>query len=400
MTTPTTRTATSPAASSPTPASPASTSPAPTSPADSSIPAVGRPADGAGPAADSRGLRGVLGNHRLLVLAVATVLTVVVVAGSTAVGTTGVGVTDAMRILWLRVAGGTIEPDFVQAYGIVADLRLPRALLALAAGAGLSVAGAVMQGLLRNPLVSPFTLGVSPAAAFGASLAILLGGGGVASSNPIVILAALVAAGLVTMLVLGLASARKMAVATLLLLGIAVTQLFEALTAGLQYIANENTLQAIVRWTLGSVNDASWTEVQVMGAVVVALLPVLLWFAKDMNAIAFAGDDAARSLGVNVTVVRVGLILVSVLLASVAVSLCGVIGFVGLVGPHIARLIIGANHQYLLPMSALSGGVLLVAADTIGRTVVAPSVVPVGIVVAMLGAPVFIYLIMTRRAAK
>ncbi|PYF97254.1 iron complex transport system permease protein [Georgenia satyanarayanai] len=352
------------------------------------------------PASQPGGLRRALGNHRLLVLVVAAVVTVAVVAGSTAVGTSGVTFADAMRILWLRVAGGTIDPDFAQAYAIVADLRLPRALLALAAGAALSVAGAVMQGLLRNPLVSPFTLGVSPAAAFGASLAILLGGGGVASSNPLVILSALACAGLVTMLVLGLASARKMAVATLLLLGIAVTQLFEALTAGLQYVANENTLQAIVRWTLGSVNDASWTEVRVMGAVVVVLLPLLLWFAKDMNAIAFAGDDAARSLGVNVTVVRVGLILVSVLLASVAVSLCGVIGFVGLVGPHIARLIIGANHQYLLPMSALSGGVLLVAADTIGRTVVAPSVVPVGIVVAMLGAPVFIYLIMTRRASK
>ncbi|QDB79969.1 iron ABC transporter permease [Georgenia sp. 311] len=352
------------------------------------------------PEAPVRGLRRALGNHRLLVLAVSVVLTVAVVAGSTVVGTSGVGVGDALRVLWLRVVGGTIEPEFVRAYGIVADLRLPRALLALAAGAGLSVAGAVMQGLLRNPLVSPFTLGVSPAAAFGASLAILLGGGGVASSNPVVILSALVAAGLVTMLVLGLASARKMAVATLLLLGIAVTQLFEALTAGLQYIANENTLQAIVRWTLGSVNDATWNEVRIMGAVVVVLLPLLLWFAKDMNAIAFAGDDAARSLGVNVTVVRVGLILVSVLLASVAVSLCGVIGFVGLVGPHIARLVIGADHQYLLPLSALSGGVLLVAADTIGRTVVAPSVVPVGIVVAMLGAPVFIYLIMTRRAAK
>ncbi|MPV38264.1 iron chelate uptake ABC transporter family permease subunit [Georgenia subflava] len=345
-------------------------------------------------------MRRTLGNHRLVVLVVAAVLTVVVVAGSTAVGTSGVSVGDALHVLWLLVAGGTIEPEFVQTFGVVSDLRLPRALLALAAGAGLSVAGAVMQGLLRNPLVSPFTLGVSPAAAFGASAAILLSGGTVSSANPVVMGSALVASGLVTALVLGLASARKMAVATLLLLGIAVTQLFEALTAGLQYVANENTLQAIVRWTLGSVNDAGWTEVQIMAAVVVVLLPLLLWFAKDMNAIAFAGDDAARSLGVNVTVVRVGLILVSVLLASVAVSLCGVIGFVGLVGPHIARLIIGANHQYLLPMSALAGGVLLVAADTVGRTVVAPSVVPVGIVVAMLGAPVFIYLIMTRRASR
>ncbi|MPV51451.1 iron chelate uptake ABC transporter family permease subunit [Pseudactinotalea sp. HY160] len=334
------------------------------------------------------------------VLAVAAVLTIVLVVGSTAVGSSGVSLPDAARAVWLRIAGGVLEPDFAQTYGIIADLRLPRALLALTAGAGLSLAGAVMQGLLRNPLVSPFTLGVSPAAAFGASAAILLSGGALGGSSPVVMFSALIASGVVTLLVLGLASARKMAVATLLLLGIAMTQLFEALTAGLQFVANENTLQAIVRWTLGSVNDAGWDQVRIMAIVVAIVLPLVLWFAGDMNAIAFAGDDAARSLGVNVTVVRVGLIVVSVALASVAVSLCGVIGFVGLVGPHIARLLIGANHQVLLPMSALTGGVLLVAADTLGRTVIAPAVIPVGIVVAMVGAPVFIYLIMSRKASS
>jgi len=333
------------------------------------------------------------------VLVGGVILSLLALLVSVTVGTAGVGIGDVIRAVKVSIVGGTISADFASTYSVITQLRLPRVLLAFTAGAALSVSGVLMQGLLRNPLVSPFTLGVSPAAAFGAALVITLAG---SSQLPpwATIAGAMVMALAVSALVLGIATARRMAVATLLLLGIAVTQLFEALTAGLQYVANENTLQAIVRWTLGSVNDASWTEVRVMGAVVVVLLPVLLWFAKDMNAIAFAGDDAARSLGVNVTVVRVGLILVSVLLASVAVSLCGVIGFVGLVGPHIARLIIGANHQYLLPMSALSGGVLLVAADTIGRTVVAPSVVPVGIVVAMLGAPVFIYLIMTRRASK
>src|SRR5690606_12987665 len=251
----------------------------------------------------------------------------------------------------------------------------------------------------RNPLVSPFTLGVSPAAAFGAASVILLTGGAAGSSSWPVIGGALAAALAVSAVVLGLASAKSMATATLLLLGIALTQLFEALTAALQFLADENTLQAIVRWTFGSVNDAGWQEVRVVGVVALAALPVLLWFAKDLNAVAFAGDDAARSLGVNVNALRVGLIALAVVLASVVVSFCGVIGFVGLVGPHIARLAIGADHRFLLPFSFLSGGLLLLAADTVGRTVIAPSVVPVGIVVAFVGAPVFINLIMARRAA-
>ena len=144
-------------------------------------------------------------------------------------------------------------------------------------------------------------------------------------------------------------------------------------------------------------NDASWQDVLIVGAVTVLALPLTMWFSKDLNAIAFAGDDAARSFGVNVGPLRVGLIALSVTLAAIVVSFCGIIGFVGLVGPHIARLAIGADHRHLLPFAALSGGLLLLVADAVGRTVIAPAVVPVGIVVAFIGGPVFIYLILTRR---
>ena len=253
-----------------------------------------------------------------------------------------------------------------------------------------------MQGLLRNPLVSPFTLGVSPAAAFGAALVITLAG---TQQLPAwaTIAGAMVMALTVSAVVLGIATARRMAVATLLLLGIAMTQIFEALTSALQFTANENTLQAIIRWTFGSVNDAVWSDVLVVGVVTLIALPLTLLFAKDLNAIAFAGDDAASSFGVNVGPVRVGLIALAVTLAAVVVSFCGIIGFVGLVGPHIARLAIGADHRHLLPFAALSGGLLLLVADAVGRTVIASAVVPVGIVVAFIGGPVFIYLILTRR---
>src|SRR5699024_9361163 len=273
-------------------------------------------------------------------------------------------------------------------YSVITQLRLPRVLLAFTAGAALSVSGVLMQGLLRNPLVSPFTLGVSPAAAFGAALVITLAG---TQQLPAwaTIAGAMVMALTVSAVVLGIATARRMAVATLLLLGIAMTQIFEALTSALQFTANENTLQAIIRWTFGSVNDAVWSDVLVVGVVTLIALPLTLLFAKDLNAIAFAGDDAASSFGVNVDPVRVGL-------AAVVVSFCGIIGFVGLVGPHIARLAIGADHRHLLPFAALSGGLLLLVADAVGRTVIAPAVVPVGIVVAFIGGPVFIYLILTR----
>lgn len=333
---------------------------------------------------------------KLLLILAGAVLSALALVVSVTIGTVGIGFVDVVRAVRLSLLGGTLEGDFAQAYAVITELRLPRVLLAFVAGAGLSVAGVLMQGLLRNPLVSPFTLGVSPAAAFGAALVITLAGTNQLSPWA-TIGGALVTSLAVSALVLGVASARRMSVATLLLLGIALTQIFEALTSALQFTANENTLQAIVRWTFGSVNDATWSDVTIVGAIVLAAVPVTLWFAKDLNAVAFAGDDAARSFGVNVGVLRVGLIGLAVVLAAVVVSFCGIIGFVGLVGPHIARLVIGADHRHLLPFAALTGGLLLLVADAVGRTIIAPAVVPVGIVVAFIGGPMFIYLILTRK---
>ena len=333
--------------------------------------------------------------RKAITLAAGAALSVIALVVSVTIGTAGVGVGDVLRSLQVSVLGGTISADFASSYAVITQLRLPRVLLAFTAGAALSVSGVLMQGLLRNPLVSPFTLGVSPAAAFGAALVITLAG-----TNQLpawaTIAGAMVMALAVSALVLGIATARRMAVATLLLLGIAMTQIFEALTSALQFTANENTLQAIIRWTFGSVNDATWSDVLVVGIVTLVALPVTLLFSKDLNAIAFAGDDAARSFGVNVGPVRIGLIALSVALAAVVVSFCGIIGFVGLVGPHIARLAIGADHRHLLPFAALSGGLLLLVADAVGRTVIAPAVGPSASWSPSSAGP-FIYLILTRR---
>jgi iron complex transport system permease protein len=332
------------------------------------------------------------------ILLAGLVLTLVSILVAVAVGSTSLSVAEVAESVRLAVFGGEVPAGFAKTYTVVIGLRLPRVALATVAGAALSLAGVLMQALLRNPLVSPFTLGVSPAAAFGAALAILLLSGTGAPSF-LVALGALITALAVSALVLGLSRTRAASTATLLLLGVAMTQLFEALTSAVQFVADENTLQQIVRWTFGSVNEATWSDVGFVAAILALAIPVAVWNATKLNAVAFAGDDSAKSLGVHVDALRVGLITVAVLLASVVVSVCGVIGFVGLVGPHIARLIIGGDHRFLLPFSVVAGGMLLLVADTVGRTILAPAVIPVGIVVAVVGAPLFINLIISRRKA-
>ncbi|WP_006246705.1 FecCD family ABC transporter permease [Mycolicibacterium tusciae] len=330
--------------------------------------------------------------------AVLSVLTVVV---CTTVGTANAGPADLVRSLGIWLLGQDYPDSYRSTVVILGDLRLPRALLAFAGGAALSVAGVVMQGLLRNPLVSPYTLGLSSASAFGAALAIVVGRNTIGhSSVALTIASALICGLIVSAVVLGLASARQLAATTLILLGVALSQLFEALTSSLQFFVDEDTLAEIVHWAFGSVNNAQWGHVALVSAVLAVSLPYLLLRASAINAIAFAGDDAATSFGINVPRTRAATIFVSVALTAVVVSFTGVIGFVGLVGPHIARILIGSDHRYLLPFGAISGGLLLLVADTVGRTVLSPAVIPVGIVVALVGAPIFINLIFSKRATR
>lgn len=336
----------------------------------------------------------------VVIITAGVVASVVLVLVSVGIGTIGVSPADVARTIGIRLFGLPMPAAFEPTAIIIGDLRLPRALLAFLAGGALSAAGVVMQGLLRNPLVSPYTLGISPAAAFGAALAIMILRTTTGQSSVVVtVLSALGMGLLVSFLVLTLASFRRMNAVMLILLGIALSQLFEALTSSLQYVVDEDTLAEIIRWTFGSVNNATWLQVAIVGALMVLALPYLSLNAKSLNAIAFAGDDVATTLGVNVSRTRALLIIVSVLLTAVIVSFTGVIGFVGLVGPHMARVVIGADHRHLLPFSVVTGGILLVFADTVGRTVLSPAVVPVGIVVALIGAPVFINLVFSRRAA-
>ncbi len=288
---------------------------------------------------------------------------------------------------------------------IVRDIRLPHATAALFAGAGLAVAGAAMQSILRNPLGSPFTLGMSQAGAFGAAFAVMLLGtgemqstqvGAVTISNPcLTTIFAFIACLVTSMFIVAIARVRGATPEVMVLSGVAIGALFSAGTMFLQYFADDVQLAAMVFWTFGDVGRAGWREVLYMAAVVTSGL--LFFGANRWNYNAMeAGDDTARSLGVSVQKVRMlGMIAASLITATI-VSFLGVIGFVGLVCPHIVRRFIGDDYRYVLPASCLTGSVLLLASDTAARLILAPHVLPVAILTAFLGAPTFLYLLICQ----
>jgi iron complex transport system permease protein len=279
---------------------------------------------------------------------------------------------------------------------IVWSLRLPRIAMAMVAGAGFAVSGAAMQGILRNPLVSPFTIGLSSGAGFGASLAIVLGVGVLGSGQYLIMGNAFFFAMLSACLVYGLARLRGVSPETLILAGIALMYLFSAATSMLQYVAADHQLQGVVFWLFGSLSSATWSQLAIVSAVLLLCLPFLLKYAWDLNALA-AGDDVAASLGINARRVRMTVMILASLITATIICFTGIIGFVCLVAPHITRMMIGNDHRFLICFASIVGALLLLAADTVGRTILAPAELPVGIVTAFIGVPMFIYLLITRR---
>jgi len=292
---------------------------------------------------------------------------------------------------------------------IVLNIRLPRVLAAILAGAALSVAGAAMQSILRNPLGSPFTLGISNAAAFGAAVAVVFFGAGSMNSNAtdavlienpyLITLCAFMASLTATLIILMVIKLRDASPETIILTGIMAGSLFMAGTTALQFFADDVELSAIVFWTFGDLGRAGWREFWVM---LIILSPTLLYFIYNRwnyNSLD-AGDETAKSLGVNVEKVRITGLIVASLSTAVAVSFFGIIAFVGLVVPHIVRSITGSDERFLIPASAIYGGVFLLISDTIARTVISPIVLPVGILTSFIGAPLFLFLLIKRRKTQ
>lgn len=280
---------------------------------------------------------------------------------------------------------------------IVWDIRLPSALMAVIVGMALGLAGAEMQTILNNPLASPFTLGLSSAAAFGASLAIVLNIG-IPGLSPewFITLNAFVFAVISALLLDAVARWGGMSASGVVLFGIALVFSFNALVSLMQYIASAEALQGLVFWTMGSLSRSTWAKVGALALVLVLILPLSLRNAWKLTALRL-GEDRAASFGIDLGRVRLGTLARISLLSALAVSFVGTIGFIGLVAPHIARRLFGEDHRFYLPGSALTGALILSMASVASKNIVEGSIVPVGIVTALVGIPFFLAVVLRRR---
>jgi len=333
--------------------------------------------------------------RRIVAWAGLVVVLVATTGLSFCLGASSVGPRAAMQAL----AAGPHAAADDKAAEIVWRIRLPRLLLAFVVGAGLAVAGTMMQSFFQNPMADPYIVGVSSGAALGATAAIVLHWEVALLGLSGVPIAAFVGAVGATALVYGLSRrGGRVPVATLLLTGIAVGSVTSALASLLLVISpgTRDDLHVVIFWVLGSLAYRGMHDLAMIAPYVgIGLLTALL-LARDLNALAL-GEETAAHLGVNVEGVKIALIAVAALLAAGAVALAGIIGFVGLIVPHIMRILVGPDHRALLPASALGGAVLLALADLLARTAAAPTEIPVGIVTSVLGGPFFLYLLHRRR---
>lgn len=342
--------------------------------------------------AAGRGAYGRLTRRRLALLAgLAALLAACVVADLTF---------GPARYAYAEVVRALLGLDVPLAVSVVVwEIRLPVALMAVVVGASLSVAGAQMQTVLNNPLASPFTLGISAAAGFGAALGFVLGvsllpAGWSAWTIPAN--AFLCAMGC-ALLIHVLGSRRGMGTETVVLLGIALVFTFNAALAALEFIASEQALAAVVFWTMGSLGRTTWPKLGIAAAVLALTWPLLARRAWALTALRL-GEHKAASFGIQVGRLRLQTILLVSALASITVAFVGTIGFVGLVGPHIARMLVGEDQRFFLPASALAGALVLSAASVLSKAVIPGLILPIGVVTALVGVPFFFALILGTRS--
>lgn len=325
---------------------------------------------------------------------------VLLAAAAAIVATTMLDVATGPAFLPLAAVGRSLarlaEDRTVDA--IVWSIRLPVALMALAVGAALGLSGAIMQTILNNPLASSYTLGISAGAGFGAALVIVLGAALPVPEAYAVPASAFVFAGVACAGVSLIGGVRGATPEMLVLAGIALLFLFQALLSLLQYVASPEALQQIVFWLFGSLQRTTWPKLAIVAAVVALCVPALLRDSWRLTAMRL-GDERARALGVDVTSLRLRAFALISLLTGVAVAFVGTIGFIGLVAPHVARNFVGEDQRFLLPASAAAGMAILSAASAASKLVVPGALFPIGIVTAMIGVPFFVVLILRARRA-
>ncbi|MGH8931890.1 MAG: FecCD family ABC transporter permease [Egibacteraceae bacterium] len=329
-------------------------------------------------------------------LGVAVAVSVVL---ATMLGPVSVPLSESWRTVWHHVFPGSVaaprDPLFDQ---IVWQFRLPRALLGTVIGAGLGVVGCALQAAVRNPLADPYLLGISSGASFGAVLVLVLGSEAAAGLSLSV--AAFVGALTATALVYVLAKRRgRITPFRLILAGVALAYLFQAMYSYLLIKANPYATQGVLFWLLGSLGSATWSDLGLPAAAVLAGSAYLLLQARSLNSV-LAGEETAVSLGLNINRFRVRILVVTSLLVGVMVAVSGAIAFVGLIIPHLCRLVVGSDHRRLLPTAALTGAAFLVFVDLAARTIDQPAELPLSVVTAVFGVPFFIWLLRSRERSR
>ncbi len=319
-------------------------------------------------------------HHRMLVLAAIAGLTLIVGIYAITQGTYNLSPFQAIRALF-GIAGERADV-------VIWNIRLPRIIASLVVGWGLSVSGLGIQSMLRNPLGSPSTLGISQGAAFGAAAAIVFAGAGIVSITFFAFMGAMGA----TMIILLLAHLKRLSPEAIILSGVALSALFGSATILIQYMATDIQLASVVFWTFGDTARSSWREIILLTIVVILTSIFFMMQRWDMNALD-SGEDVARGLGVNVERLRLQGMAAAALIAALATAFHGVIAFVGLIAPHMARRIVGVDHSLLIPFSSVLGALLLLSADTAGRVLVGSGALPVGVLTSFLGGPMFLYLL-------
>ncbi|MGW0454936.1 MULTISPECIES: FecCD family ABC transporter permease [Gordonia] len=322
---------------------------------------------------------------------------VVAAACGVAYGTVGIGWSVSLRMVWAAITGGPVSSVDAASYWIVVDSRVPRVLTGALVGAGLAVVGVIVQAMVRNPLADPYVLGISSGASVGATAVVLFGvfsGLGLYALPTAAFLGALVA----TLLVFGIAQrGGGLTPLRLVLTGTALGYGFSALTTVLIFLRPVgDAARSVMFWLLGSLAAATWHSVALVAVVVVIGIGVVAARARQLNALAM-GDEVAASLGIRASRFRLELFVIAALMTGFIVSVCGAIGFVGLIVPHVTRMVVGADHRKIILVAPVLGALFLVVADLMARIVVPPQEIPLGAITAAVGVPVFLGLMQRRR---
>jgi iron complex transport system permease protein len=326
---------------------------------------------------------------KALILSTLVILTIIVLAGAPVIGMRMISLTS----IFSSVSSG-LESD------IFWRIRIPRVCTAFLAGAALSISGMTFQAMFRNPLATPFTLGVSSGAALGAALHIRFGLAfsllGVSGTSVSAFLGAIVA----ILVVYGITKVKKgFSTATMLLAGVAMSFFFSSVILFTQYMSGLAHSFRILRWMMGSLEVVGFDHVWNIFPFVISGSAIVLYLTNELNLMT-TGDDIAISRGVNVKKIKKVLFFATSLMVGGVVAICGPIGFVGMMAPHICRLLIGWDHRYLTPASLLFGGMFLTLCDTLSRTLIAPAEIPVGVITALLGGPFFLWLLLSGSSEK